>query len=215
MRRGIFLITLLNLAGCGHFVRSPQSGYSADRQRPANTDGRRDLDLYKQNLNTVLAEQGMSPEDLRTPEGLNRIQTALEIKTLESQLGGDREKKQYYKSLPWLKDEAEQLEFLRQNGYFARQSWLSKKGIGRRSTDVDKPTEDLIASKDIALGMPNEIVRRSWGSPDVVEVAGNPIYGNERWRYKRYAPSPDGYRLQSRVVYFEAGKVVGWEQIDH
>ncbi len=63
--------------------------------------------------------------------------------------------------------------------------------------------------------MPAELVRRSWGSPDNVDVAGNPLYGNERWRFKRYSPSPEGYRLQSKLVYFEGGKVVGWEQIEH
>ena len=58
-------------------------------------------------------------------------------------------------------------------------------------------------------------MKKSWGLPDSVEVAGNPIYGNERWRYKRYTPSPEGYRLQSRIIYFESGKVAGWEQVDH
>jgi hypothetical protein len=72
-----------------------------------------------------------------------------------------------------------------------------------------------VSAKDIVVGMPNDIVRRSWGSPDSIDVAGNPLYGNERWRYKRQMPSSEGYRLQSRIVYFEAGKVVGWEQVDH
>jgi hypothetical protein len=162
-----------------------------------------------------MAELGMNIEDLNTPEGLQKVKKAVEVKNLESVLSDERERKQYYKNLPWLKDEDEHLDFLKQNGYYARQAWLRKKAIGKRSTDIDKETEDLIAAKDITVGLPNEIVRRSWGSPDSIDVAGNPIYGNERWRYKRYTPSPEGYRLQSRIVYFEAGKVVGWEQLDH
>ena len=216
MRKGIFLLlNLILLTSCEHFARSTQSGYYSSDNSPESYRTPQNFEYSNQRLTRLISEKGMSLNDLNSPEGRMKVQTAMEIKNLESLLLGDRERKQYYKTLPWLKDEREQLDFLRQNGYYARQAWIRRKGIGKRATDVDKADEDLIATKDIAVGMPNELVRRSWGAPDSVDVAGNPIYGNERWRYKRYTPSPDGYRLQSRVVYFESGKVVGWEQIDH
>ncbi|MEY4617120.1 MAG: hypothetical protein RJB66_2080 [Pseudomonadota bacterium] len=216
MRKGIFLlVAFIYLSGCGHMARSTQSGYysSQDSNEFARTP--QSEQFTQANLTRILAEQGMTVDDLKTDEGFVKVQNALEIKKLEARMTTEREKKQYYKTLPWLKDENEQVEFLRQGGYFARQAWIRKRGIGKRSTEIDKAQEDMVATKDISVGMPNELVRRSWGAPDSIDVAGNPIYGNERWRYKRYTPSPDGYRLQSRIIYFESGKVVGWEQVDH
>jgi hypothetical protein len=194
--------------------RTPQSGYAALENSQSIT-AKPNSTYNHPNISKILAELGMSTDDLNDPESLQRLHKAMEIETLESLLLNERERRQYYKNLPWLNSEGEQLEFLRQNGYYARQAWLRKNAVGKRSVQIDKPSEDLIAAKDISVGMPNELVRRSWGSPDTIDVAGNPIFGNERWRYKRYSPSPEGYRLQSRIVYFESGKVVGWEQIDH
>lgn len=216
MRKGIFLlVAFINLSGCGHMARSTQSGYYSSQDSNDFSRNPQSEQFTQANLTRILAEQGMTVDDLKTDEGFVKVQNALEIKKLEARMTTDREKKQYYKTLPWLKDENEQVDFLRQGGYFARQAWIRKRGIGKRSTEIDKAQEDIVATKDISVGMPNELVRRSWGAPDSVDVAGNPMYGNERWRYKRYTPSPDGYRLQSRIIYFESGKVVGWEQVDH
>lgn len=212
MRKGIFLCLFFNLflTSCIHLSRSPQSGYidnSISQSQPLN--------LTDPQIQKLMSENGLTPDDLNTPEGRIQFLDLIEIKNRETQLIDDREKRQYFQNLPWFHDNKEQLEFLRQNGYYARLQWLRKKGVGKRPVELDKNTEDLIANKDIALGMPSEFVRRSWGNPDSVDVAGNPIYGNQRWRYKKYAPSPEGYRLQSRIIYFESGKVAGWEQIDH
>lgn len=215
MGKGIFLLVLgMTVSSCMHIQRSPESGYAIDgfTYKPSETSG---LSLNNINLDKILAEQGLNRDDLNTVEGLSKVKQALEIKNHEMVFSDDRERRQYYKSMPWFKSDSERLEFLKQNGYYARQSWLRKNSIGKRPLDLDSETEDLISAKDIAIGMPNDLVKRSWGNPDSVDVAGNPIYGNERWRYKRYTPSSEGYKLQSRVVYFEAGKVVGWEQIDH
>jgi hypothetical protein len=37
------------------------------------------------------------------------------------------------------------------------------------------------------------------------------MYGYERWNYHRFTPGSDGYQKENRVVYFESGRVVGWE----
>lgn len=210
MRKWIFLFIVLKLiTSCSHIQRSSESGYSQD-SIPSDA-----ILTYDHSTQKILAELGMTENDLNTADGIKKFKEKIEIKSREAQLYDDREKKQYYQNLPWFKDTEEQLEFLRQNGYYARHIWLRKKNIGKRPVELDKPTEDLIASKDIALGMPAEFVKRSWGNPDSIDVAGNSLYGNERWRYKRYTPSPEGYKLQSRIIYFESGKVAGWEQIDH
>lgn len=217
-----FILLILHLCSCVHISRSTQSGYSdTTNDKITSIYSGTNAEMSTQSIHNdklmlkLAAESGLKPEDLATPEGQMKFREALELKALEAQLTDEREKKQYYQNLPWLKDKQEQVEFLKQNGYFARQIWLREKGIGKRPTEIDKPTEDLIANKDIALGMPLEFVKRSWGNPDSVEIAGNSLFGNQRWKYKRYTPSPEGYRLQSRVIYFEGGKVAGWEQIDH
>lgn len=65
------------------------------------------------------------------------------------------------------------------------------------------------AANDIFLGMPMERVKQAWGTPRRVEVAGNPELLNQRWIY------PDGpferFGSNARIIYFERGRVVGWE----
>lgn len=59
--------------------------------------------------------------------------------------------------------------------------------------------------------MPAEYVKKSWGEPVNIEVSGNPIYRNERWQYNKQVATPQGYKQEKRYVYFEGGRVVGWE----
>lgn len=66
-------------------------------------------------------------------------------------------------------------------------------------------------SRNIRLGMARQNVKMSMGSPTQVEVAGNPKYGNERWTYERSVPTLNGYYTERKVIYFEGGSVVGWE----
>ncbi len=70
----------------------------------------------------------------------------------------------------------------------------------------------LKSDDDLTIGMPKQKVSLHLGSPDQVEVAGNPKYENERWVYERSVPTVDGYYKETKVIYFEAGSVVGWEQ---
>lgn len=71
--------------------------------------------------------------------------------------------------------------------------------------------QELITEGDLALGMTRDAVRESWGSPARVEVSGNPKMGNERWLYKEFLPSREGYIPQQRFVFFKSGKVAGWK----
>lgn len=137
------------------------------------------------------------------------------IKSLEKAITDERERLQYYNALPWLKNEEERATLLSKPDYQSRQQWIRQNKIGSRPTEIDDDTADILEQKDIALDMPYDFVRKSWGKPDQVETAGNPIFKNERWIYKRYVSSSEGFKLQSRIVYFEGGKVAGWEQVDH
>ncbi|MEK6556591.1 MAG: hypothetical protein AABZ31_15180, partial [Bdellovibrionota bacterium] len=78
--------------------------------------------------------------------------------------------------------------------------------------DINKEIDhQLIENNDIARGMSRNAVIQSWGNPDMEEFAGNPVYGNERWVYNKQVSTDQGYKQERRLIYFEAGRVVGWE----
>jgi hypothetical protein len=65
-------------------------------------------------------------------------------------------------------------------------------------------------NRDVVLGMDMRDVLGVWGEPTDIERAGLPEHGNERWIYSTGLQSRWSLR-EARVVYFEAGRVVGWE----
>ena len=110
-----------------------------------------------------------------------------------------------------MKNDDEKIEFLSVPTIEGRQQWINRKNIWARAQAPQEDMKGLIEAQDIAVGMPQEYVRRSWGEPLSVEVSGNPIYKNERWKYQRFVSTSQGYRQETRFVYFEGGRVVGWE----
>lgn len=67
-----------------------------------------------------------------------------------------------------------------------------------------------LESGDVTLGMSMNEVIAVWGQPRETETAGDPQLGNQRWIYSdsRFK----GWRPKSpRIVYFEEGRVAGWE----
>ena len=130
---------------------------------------------------------------------------------LEKGLSSKKELDQYSRALPFFKDESERIEFLEIHGYEARQKWLAEKNLFLRSASIQKLYSEIVDGQDIAIGMPQNLVRKSWGEPDVVEVSGNANFKNERWHYNRYISSANGYKPEKKLVYFEGGRVVGWE----
>lgn len=74
-------------------------------------------------------------------------------------------------------------------------------------------TTEVIHNSDIILGMSQADVRESWGNPLIREVAGQTSLGNERWTYREFLPTKDGYSPQDRIVYFYQGRVVGWKTV--
>lgn len=69
----------------------------------------------------------------------------------------------------------------------------------------------LVENQDIAIGMTQDLVRKAWGEPESIDVSGNRIYKNEKWKFSRTMTLGDGFKSEKRYVYFEGGRVVGWE----
>jgi hypothetical protein len=67
------------------------------------------------------------------------------------------------------------------------------------------------ARRDITLGMTHEDVMNIWGEPRSIDRAGHDSSGNQRWVYYEGLSSPWSLSTM-RVVYFEEGRVVGWDK---
>ena len=133
------------------------------------------------------------------------------IRDLEKNLITQQDKSLYSKLLPWFSSEEEQLSFLRNTDYEDKQKWVMKTRILNRPTELAGRYKRMIDNQDIAIGMPNEIVKKAWGDPQNIESSGNSLFKNEKWRYLRTVSTTDGFKQEKRVVYFEGGRVVGWE----
>lgn len=191
--RIVFLLSLaLGLAsgGCSNFERSRESGYSPNERARIHT--------YRQ-----------KPE-VKDPAWL-ALQNKTRLRQLESSVRTKKELDQYSRVLPLLRSEDERIRFLELADYEARQAWINNNNIISRNRIMQEEMHELIEAQDIAAGMSQTLVKKSWGDPEHVEVSGNPQFRNEKWRYSKYISTPEGYKLERKVVYFEAGKVVGWE----
>jgi hypothetical protein len=97
------------------------------------------------------------------------------------------------------------------NSDYTSSSQSSPQPLDYNSQDYhDTQVVHAVQNRDIVLGMNSAEVISSWGRPRDVEEAGNGGQGNERWLYYsgnslRYGISP------AKIIYFENGKVVGWE----
>lgn len=166
---------------------------------------------YPADVAQIAYELGYDPRGTLTPQEMRSVETRKKVRELERRLDSNREKEQYAKALPVMTSDQEKLDFLSIPSVEGRQAWMNKNGILSRAKSPSPEMRDAMESQDIALQMPMDFVRKAWGEPAAVEVSGNPIYRNERWKYQRYVSTPDGYRSEKRFVYFEGGKVIGWE----
>lgn len=207
----LFVMMSLGLSACSILQRAENSGY-------ADTDGETAAtyqDFYRERNRKAWKE---AQEELGYHDGhelsesdAEAVRLRVELHRLEKQLSQDLEKKQYYSLKPFFRHDAERVYFLKLPDREARERWANAKGLVANVSTFDPGTTQLIENNDIARGMLKDAVRQSWGDPDFVEVAGDPIYGNERWKYNKLVSTSDGYRPETRVVYFESGRVAGWE----
>lgn len=142
-----------------------------------------------------------------------RLQERIYLKELEDQINSRADKAQYYQIKSNLKNDGERIQFLLLGSRDAKARWLTTRGLNRQDTHSEEIAQ-TIEENDIALGMSESAVRESWGDPDLIEVAGDSIYGYKRWRYRRIIPGNAGYQRELRSIYFEGGRVVGWETKD-
>lgn len=199
----------IGLSACASFQRSPRSGYAVDGEARMSVD--RFFNAKKgQDVNRAEEELGLLGRPL-SDEQAERVSQRIALHHMEDAIASEREKKQYYSVKSFLKNDAQRMAFLNLPGYTARARWIKQSGVLKSEDTLTDQDNKLIDNKDIAMGMTQKGVRESWGDPDSIEVAGDPIYGYKRWIYHRYVSGSDGYQKQLRTVYFEGGRVVGWQ----
>ncbi len=190
--------------GCAQFQRSTDSGYSDNTGSPTSD---RFLD---RSARQTAYELGKDPNQL-SGNDYQAIRNRQKVKDLEKSLSSSKAREQYSKILPWLQSDSEKISFLSIPSIEGRQQWINQNNIWSRTQAPLADMKDLVENQDIAVGMPQDYVRRAWGEPIAVEVSGNPIYKNERWKFQRQVSTSQGFRKETRFVYFEGGRVVGWE----
>jgi hypothetical protein len=208
----LLVVLPLVLGACAQFQRSVNSGYANRTSKVVTTYSSTEVSNGGSDSETTRTayEMGFNPSNLSSDEAL-QVQQRRQLRELEKTLDSRQAKEQYSKVLPWLKDDAEKIEMLNIPSLEGRQAWINRNNIWARARVPVSRMKELIDSQDIAIGMPMEYVRRAWGDPIIVEVSGNPVYKNERWKYMRNVPGSDGFHQQKRYVYFEGGRVVGWD----
>jgi hypothetical protein len=195
MTRPFIILLALVFVGCGMVQRHSDSGYNG------NHGAWDDVGEPSHGARTKTLSQ-----DERT-----QVEGNVEIRRLETNLRSEDEYDQYnkYKGTMSAKERA---EFLRMKDASARKRWVQAKGIKEDRSRFPSSITAAVEDGDIALGMPKEAVKESWGDPELMEVAGNPNLGNERWTYTRYLSSAEGFQEEHRIIYFEGGQVIGWER---
>ncbi len=188
-------LTLLTSA-CSILDRSPESGYSSGNSR---------------NRSSVKHRSSQTSTPMRAGQEEPEFSQKTRLKQLENSLSTKKETEQYSKALPWFQSDDERIQFLALPGFEARQKWLREQNFSSRSGSAQNDMKELVEAQDIAIGMAQSLVKKSWGEPESVDVSGNPQFKNERWHYSKFVSTPDGYKPEKKIVFFEAGKVVGWE----
>jgi hypothetical protein len=203
------------LSACSLLQRTSGSGYayrgSNDYYESVGTTD------YRTERAALVRDQAAGEIGYEDAAGLTEDQeqalaNRIRLKNAERQITARREREQYFKNRPLIKNDMQRLEFLSQSTYESRERWLEQHGINVSNPNFSSEELSAIEANDVMLGMTKQAVRESWGEPELVEVAGNPIYGNERWKYMQEISSSEGYRTEARIIYFEGGRVAGWEK---
>jgi hypothetical protein len=204
------LPVVLTSFGCANLHRSATSGYGSSNDEIQYSDQSQRAQMRDTDTRKTAYELGKDPNALNESD-MAEIRERKRLRELERTLISKKEKEQYSKVLPWFSGDQEKIEFLSIPSIEGRQQWMNRKNIWARTQAPKQEMKQMVEAQDIAVGMPQEYVKKSWGDPLAVEVSGNPIYRNERWKYQRYTSTPEGFRKETRLVYFEGGRVVGWE----
>ena len=211
MLKTLTALAFLGLSACALMDRSSRSGYLNESEESASAPA----DLYRQKALNVETEAREELGLLGRPLGSDErraIENRIQLKRLEGRIASKREKKQYFEVRGALRSDQERIQFLSLPNYETRARFAQARGFSHQEEVYSDEVAKIIESNDIALGMTQKGVTESWGDPDIVESAGNSLYGYERWKYNRYVSGDEGYKKELRIVYFEGGRVVGWER---
>lgn len=204
--------SVLFLGACSLMQRHPHSGYYDSQWESQSSSPNIYQERRGAEKERTMEELGFSSTRNLSDEEHQQLMDRIELNRLEKNLDSQREKKQYYTYKSNMANDRERAYFLRIPTYEGRQTWLKNRGISTNDEEYSDDVASIIEKGDVALGMSKKAVMESWGDPDAVEVAGNPVYGNERWQYAKMVSTASGYSKEMRVIYFEAGRVVGWEK---
>ena len=167
--------------------------------------------IHKKTESRRLQEQKSAAETPNFVSSPEDDPVVIQIRSYEKQLSSKREKEHYSKILPWFKSDQERLTYLQVGSFTEKQQWALDQRIWNRANSPTQEMKTMIVTSDIAIGMPMDYVIKSWGEPMAREISGNPYLKNEKWKYSRNISTRDGYKKENRLVYFEGGRVVGWE----
>ena len=206
--RFLIVAMVMGLSACASlFERDARSGYTYSGDATVN-------DFYQERGHKAEAdareELGYNNRSLTDAER-ERLDERLRLHRMEEKLQSKRDRKQYYSVRNAMRGDRERINFLSLPNFEIKQKWLQTRGLLKEEENFPDSIARAIEANDIALGMTPKAVRESWGDPDLVETAGDPLYGYERWNYHRFIASNDGYQKELRSVFFEGGRVVGWE----
>lgn len=208
----VVALMCLGLSACALMERSPRSGYSSYEEESSYSGSANLYEQRRENVESDAREElGLQNRPLSDSER-QAVDFRVRLKREEAKIATKREKRQYYRVRSALRSDRERLYFLSLPTFEARERWAQQRGLAASDEAYSDEVAKTIEGNDISLGMTQKAVSESWGDPDAVETAGNAIYGYERWRYNRYVSGNDGYQKENRIVYFEGGRVVGWER---
>lgn len=223
MKNSLLLVSIsvgfMLTSSCTSWLKTASRPELADTTRESGTTARTSessdssLDserLSDKDLEKYAYELGFDPRKGLSETERKDSLTRRRLRALERKLDSPKERVNYSKVLPLFANDQEKIDYLSIPSIEGRASWVNRNKLWNRDkTNADFMT--LTEQQDITLGMSQELVRKSWGEPSQVEHSGNPVYKNERWKYIRELPTMSGYKRERRYVYFESGRVVGWE----
>ena len=208
LRIACSLSLLVLLAGCaGINSRLDRFSMGNDKEVPLNFRQERATRDYLDAQN----ELGLAGVEL-SDRHKELIRARLTLNQIERDLRSESEKQQYYQYKPYLRGDRRRISFLTIPSLEARESWARGNGLVQRLTKNSPFEVSAIEQNDIFIGMSKRAVRESWGDPKTVEVAGSTTFNNERWKYSTYITTSEGFDQENRIVFFEGGRVVGWNK---
>lgn len=210
MKNTLPLILFLTLTGCAGLFT--QRSFVDEMER--ESDG---LFIPGKDFNVTSGDTGeayRSREEIqkRTPASLKQQESRLEVNSLGKELSNKEmalspmEYEEYMQNQDAFENISEKVYYL-DLSMNERRSYIQDKKANSLPPD-EKFTQNFgfrnaaPYGKEIEVGMDKDQVIEKMGRPYRVDVAGDLKYQNERWTFY------DNGRLKS--VYFESGKVNGW-----